>query len=310
MNQRIGNLMRAPAWRWAGPVFALAWLAVLAVAFAASDDASAWRLAMVGAGLAVFCGLFMVVVLSERPPWVPVAGMLAAAAVLTLTADESFAVMFGYVASALGAALHGRHSVLAVGGVTALAAATLSLTTPEGAVFWGISAAVLGAGTLWLLIGGLLRANASLREARAELAELAVAEERLRFARDLHDLLGHDLSLIAIKAELAGRLLPGKAGQAAGAAPLARHHAQPPVGDHAEARRAQPHRGDPRRRGTRLAVAAATSRTRPPRPGPDREQAAETEVRSDPDRPGCSDSDCEMRRARALSRVRRHLAAA
>ena len=63
-------------------------------------------------------------------------------------------------------------------------------------------------GTLWFLLGGLVRANAALREARAELAELAVAEERLRFARDLHDLLGHDLSLIALKAELAGKLLP------------------------------------------------------------------------------------------------------
>ena len=50
-----------------------------------------------------------------------------------------------------------------------------------------------------------MRANEALRDARAELAELAVAEERLRFSRDLHDLLGHDLSLIALKAELAGQ---------------------------------------------------------------------------------------------------------
>ena len=34
-----------------------------------------------------------------------------------------------------------------------------------------------------------------------------MAAERERFARDLHDLLGHSLSVIAIKAELAGRLL-------------------------------------------------------------------------------------------------------
>ena len=52
----------------------------------------------------------------------------------------------------------------------------------------------------------LLQANAELREAREELARNAVAEERLRFARDLHDLLGHSLSLIALKSELAGRL--------------------------------------------------------------------------------------------------------
>lgn len=45
-----------------------------------------------------------------------------------------------------------------------------------------------------------------LRAARGELARLAVAEERLRFARDLHDLLGHSLSLIALKSDLAGQL--------------------------------------------------------------------------------------------------------
>ena len=46
-----------------------------------------------------------------------------------------------------------------------------------------------------------------LRRTRAELARAAVAEERLRIARDLHDLLGHSLSLITLKAELAGRTI-------------------------------------------------------------------------------------------------------
>jgi two-component system sensor histidine kinase DesK len=54
-----------------------------------------------------------------------------------------------------------------------------------------------------------------LRAAREELARLAVAEERLRFARDLHDLLGHSLSLITLKSELAGRLLPAAPERAA-----------------------------------------------------------------------------------------------
>lgn len=48
---------------------------------------------------------------------------------------------------------------------------------------------------------------AKLRETRAELARMAVADERLRIARDLHDLLGHSLSLITLKAELAGRVI-------------------------------------------------------------------------------------------------------
>lgn len=47
----------------------------------------------------------------------------------------------------------------------------------------------------------------ALRRTRADLARTAVAEERLRIARDVHDLLGHSLSLITLKAELAGRVI-------------------------------------------------------------------------------------------------------
>ncbi|MEU7897970.1 sensor histidine kinase [Nonomuraea sp. NPDC049152] len=49
-----------------------------------------------------------------------------------------------------------------------------------------------------------------LRAAQGEVARLAAADERLRIARDLHDLLGHSLSLIVLKSELAGRLASGK----------------------------------------------------------------------------------------------------
>lgn len=45
-----------------------------------------------------------------------------------------------------------------------------------------------------------------LDRARSTAARLAVAEERLRFSRDLHDVLGRNLSVIAVKSELAGRL--------------------------------------------------------------------------------------------------------
>jgi signal transduction histidine kinase len=58
-------------------------------------------------------------------------------------------------------------------------------------------------------------AHAELRSAREELARLADSEERLRFARNLHDLLGHSLSLITLKSELAGRLLPAAPEKAA-----------------------------------------------------------------------------------------------
>ena len=61
----------------------------------------------------------------------------------------------------------------------------------------------------------MIRTTIALREARATVAHLAATEERLRLARDLHDLLGHSLSLITLKSELAGRMLPGRPDQAA-----------------------------------------------------------------------------------------------
>lgn len=195
--------------RWVAPVFGLLWLWAPTVDFALSDP-SAWQVILVAAGLAAFAPLFLLAVATRRPVLPPVLGMLAISAALTLAADDAFGWMFVWTASAAAVRLSGRESAKAVVAITALAAATLALTDPQAAVFWGTTSAVAATGALWLLIGGLLRANEALRDARAELAEMAVADERLRFSRDLHDLLGHDLSLIALKAELAGKLLPAR----------------------------------------------------------------------------------------------------
>jgi two-component system sensor histidine kinase DesK len=50
---------------------------------------------------------------------------------------------------------------------------------------------------------------------KAAQAQLAVTEERLRFARDLHDLVGHSLSAIAVKSEVAAKLAKSDTGRAA-----------------------------------------------------------------------------------------------
>jgi len=56
-------------------------------------------------------------------------------------------------------------------------------------------------------IQSMMRRNIELIVAHEENAALAVENERTRFARDLHDILGHSLTVITVKAELASRLL-------------------------------------------------------------------------------------------------------
>jgi two-component system, NarL family, sensor histidine kinase DesK len=65
----------------------------------------------------------------------------------------------------------------------------------------------------------IVRSNEALAEARAEMARLAAENERIRIARDLHDLLGHSLTTITVKAGLARRL--GSADPAAAVAQIA-----------------------------------------------------------------------------------------
>jgi two-component system sensor histidine kinase DesK len=68
-------------------------------------------------------------------------------------------------------------------------------------VGFGLGLAAINGLQVWLW-DLLLQAE----QGRTAQARLAAAEERLRFARDVHDLLGHQLSIIALKAELAERL--------------------------------------------------------------------------------------------------------
>lgn len=53
-----------------------------------------------------------------------------------------------------------------------------------------------------------------MRATQERLADAAVARERLRFARDLHEVLGYSLSSIILKAELAHRMAPTRPAQA------------------------------------------------------------------------------------------------
>ncbi|MCT7355474.1 histidine kinase [Streptomyces sp. 15-116A] len=82
-------------------------------------------------------------------------------------------------------------------GAPATAAAITALVVLLGAGFMAFTAVL----SVWLL-----NIVYELDEARETRARLAVAEERLRFARDLHDVMGRNLAVLALKSELAVQL--------------------------------------------------------------------------------------------------------
>lgn len=99
-------------------------------------------------------------------------------------------------------------AILVIGAVHSLPAAD---TTPI-ALITGLA----GASTIAFV--HFVRLVEELRRTQRELARTVVERERLRFAQDLHDLLGHTLSLIVVKAEVVRRLAPADPERAAGEA--------------------------------------------------------------------------------------------
>jgi two-component system, NarL family, sensor histidine kinase DesK len=175
-------------------------------------------------GLAVFVALYLSLLpesawLSRLGPGAALValGLLPVIAVVLLVAGAptSFAALFVYFVAAAGMRLPARIAV-AVTLLTGLAVGIAGSLHGESRS--AISATVLtivSIGVLMTAFGRIARANRELRETREELARLAVSDERLRIARDLHDLLGHSLTVIAIKSELARRLVEREPTQAA-----------------------------------------------------------------------------------------------
>src|SRR5439155_22176747 len=101
-----------------------------------------------------------------------------------------------------------RFWLWALGGVCgAFAVTAVALDYAGGGSLLAETAAILIVGGLQAAFFGQIQNAVRWRLARADLARLAVAEERLRIARDLHDVLGQRLSAMALKSELAARLV-------------------------------------------------------------------------------------------------------
>jgi len=195
----------------------VAWALVLPAALV--DPPGAWATAVVGLVLGAHALAHLLVVRAAVSPWVEaaarqrLAGALVAATLLAWPAlfawaepgEESWAWLAGFTIGSLPLVLGVLPATAAGAGLLGMAAA--------GAVLWDGSVgesllftvlAASAAGLFAAIVVWMLRLLVEVEAGRSAQAGLAVAEERLRFARELHDTLGHRLNVIGLKAELAG----------------------------------------------------------------------------------------------------------
>jgi two-component system, NarL family, sensor histidine kinase DesK len=211
--------------RWPGrtrSAMALVWLAfiVFPLVNAFGKHGSVLQQGLIIVGAAVFVASYVTIIVTWRgrpnrltlPLFLL---MLGVASALTVGQSSGWGFLFVYGAACAWLITSKQLGFYVVALCTVLAAAATAIAGANGGTVIGFVASTAGIGMLMLLMGDLRLRNQELSEARAELARMAVTQERERFARDLHDLLGHSLSVITLKAELAGRMLDDRPADAA-----------------------------------------------------------------------------------------------
>jgi two-component system, NarL family, sensor histidine kinase DesK len=122
--------------------------------------------------------------------------------------SASFVTVPGFLAGSALLILPTALGVISLAAVVASAYLVIANALPGSPLdhaYYTLHALVMG-----LVVYGLTRLATfvvAMNAARNEMAKVAVAAERLRFSRDLHDLLGYSLSAISLKSELTHRLV-------------------------------------------------------------------------------------------------------
>lgn len=162
----------------------------------------------VAAGLAAFLPLYFAGYWVDGARRLPVIVAIAALGVALVRMNPGASVFFVYAASFVGGSRTGRAAVLWILGIT-IAGLAAAWTGGQWALFSLVFIAVFTPliGFLNVHDAEVRRRDASLRMAHDEIARLATLAERDRMAGELHDLLGHSLSVIALKSDLAARLV-------------------------------------------------------------------------------------------------------
>ena len=170
-----------------------------------------------GLGAAVFLILYFGLFFLEHPrALVHVAGMMLLG-LLFQPINHGACTFFIFAAAMLPFCVQTQKAaVIGLGAIGAIAAAEgfwLHID-PWTLFFSSLFPVIIGAGNTFFAERN--RMNCKLRKANEEIEHLAKVAERERIARDLHDVLGHTLSVITLKSELAGKLIdrdPERAGK-------------------------------------------------------------------------------------------------
>lgn len=169
------------------------------------------------AGALVFLFLYFGLFALENPRSIlHIAGMLLLG-MLYMPINTGACTFFIFAAAMLpfcvGTQMQALIGLLAIGAVGAIEGLLLHIN--GWALFYSaLFPVIIGAGNTFFAERN--RMNRRLRKANEEIEHLAKVAERERIARDLHDVLGHTLSVITLKSELAGKLIdrdPQRAGK-------------------------------------------------------------------------------------------------
>lgn len=194
--------------RWDAIDHPVIWLAYLPLFFIP------WFIRLPSATQMIWAGIGLVVFLAFYFASIKAAGWrllaLACASLILSFAlaftGSNWTVIAVYAAAMIAELRPAWRASLGVGGFAA-ASSTLAVATGQPPFYW-----VLGVFLMLMVgIGNISRAalqdkNRALAAAQGGVRQFAAAAERERIARDLHDLLGRTLTLVALKADLAARL--------------------------------------------------------------------------------------------------------
>jgi two-component system, NarL family, sensor histidine kinase DesK len=204
--------LKMPVARAAG-IFSLL-ISLPAVIGLIADEPTAARLVVVLVAFLVFLATCIYAIrgrLEPKPLPVIVRVWLldcAIAVALTVGDRSDWSLLFYYVLALGGIRLPRPWNVVSVVAIAVIGTVSADVGGAKHEAVWGLGLSLLGIGAAMVSLGELMHTTRELFQARAEVARLAVADERERFARDLHDLLGHSLSVISLKAQLARKRLP------------------------------------------------------------------------------------------------------